>query len=132
MYRDVHRICSSWNTRAKNPKDSWAETNDFRIAVDAINKEMHGAADFQKEHPARCLIVRYENIFGPGALDTASAILDWLELKHHPLFFAAVEKNRVIATRISGKPMLEHEGQQEYIREHIDWSVIERIEAVAV
>lgn len=132
MYRDIHRICSSWNTRAKNPKDRWSENNDFRIAVGAINKEMQCAADFQEEHPARCLIVRYENIFGPGAPDTAAAILDWLELKHAPQLFAAVQKNRAVASRISDKPMLEYDGQREYIQQHIDWSVIERIEAIAV
>ena len=132
VYRDVYRVCSSWNARAQNPEDSWPEDKNFKTAVQAINLELRRAADLQSQHPERCLIVRNENIFGPDGLDTLAAILDWLELRRHPKLTAAAQQKIEMAEKIRNKPLLEYDGQSEYVQQNIDWSVIKRVEAVCV
>jgi hypothetical protein len=132
VYRDVYRVCSSWNKRAQDPEDHWPATKNFKVAVDAINLELSRAANFQSEHPGRCLIIRNENIFGPDGLDTLAALLDWLELRRHPSITLALKKKMEIAERLKDKPLLEYDGQRDYIQQNIDWSVIGRIEAVAL
>ena len=132
MYRNIHRICSSWNVRAERKGDSWSPTNDFRVAVDAVNKELRSAVNLHKEQPSRFLIARYENVFSSTSLDTMGKILDWLEVKPHPQLAMAIEKNMKIAERIKNKPLLEYDGQREYIQQNIDWPVIERVESIAV
>jgi hypothetical protein len=132
MYRDVNRICSSWNHRAQNSKDHWAENNNFKIAVGAINKELGAAVQYQKKFPDRCLIVRYESIFGSGGVEAMRRILDWLDLAHSPHLIKAVQGNLLKAENIRSKPLLELEGQREFIQTEINWSVINQAEAVAI
>jgi hypothetical protein len=132
MYRDVNRICSSWNQRALNSQDHWAEKNDFRVAVTAINTELSAAVRFQRKFPHRCLIVRYENIFGSAAVETMQRILDWLGLPHSPHLLKAVQTNLTKAEIIRAKPLLELEGQRQFIRSEINWSVIQQVETVAI
>jgi sulfotransferase family protein len=132
MYRDVNRICSSWNQRAQNSKDRWAEENNFTKAVGAINRELGAAVQLQKTSPDRCLIVRYENIFGSAAIETMGRILDWLGLAHSPHLMKAVQGNLVKAEQIRSKPLLELDGQQEFIQAEINWSVINEAEAAAI
>lgn len=132
MYRDVTRICSSWNQRAQDTRDHWAEHNNFTNAVGAINRELGAAVRYQKKNQSRCLIVRYENIFGPGAVDTMKSVLDWLDLPHSPHLMKAVQANLVKAEKIRAKPLVELEGQREFIRNEIDWAVIDQVENLAI
>jgi len=132
LYRDIYRVCSSWNQRAQDPNDRWGAHQDFTAAVKAVNRELSSAVDLRQRQPARCLIVRYENIFGPNALSTMSTIVGWLKVGPHPRFMKAVELNREEAMRLREKPLLEHEGQREFIKKHIDWAVTEKAEALAV
>jgi hypothetical protein len=132
LYRNVERVCSSWNQRARNPNDSWKSDQDFTAAVRAINKELRRAVRLREKQPGRCLIVRYENIFGPNGLDTMGAIVNWLKIEPHPQLMKALEMNRLKATQVERKPLLELAGQHDFIKEHIDWAVIEQAEAVAV
>lgn len=132
MHRDVYRICSSWNVRASNPNDRWAPTNDFRVAVDAINNEMGRALSLHLAEPERCLFVRYENIFGPNAPSSMSQILEWLKLPSHPRLMAVVEKNMAVAAKLTEKSLLEVRGQREFIEKRIEWPVIREIDRLAV
>ena len=132
MYRDVHRVCSSWNRRAEDVNDNWPATNNFKVAVEAINSELRAAVAFCKDEPARCLIVRYENLFGPNGINALEKILDWLKIRHHPRIMDAIDANQSTATQIQSKELLELEGQREFIADHIDWGIIRQAEALAV
>ena len=37
MLRDINGVASSWNARARNPKDKWPSKRDFRAAVEKWN-----------------------------------------------------------------------------------------------
>lgn len=132
LYRNVYRICSSWNVRAKNPNDHWPEKNDFRVAVDAINKEMALAAVLQRKQPQRYLIVRYENVFGENGHATVARTLDWLKLKEHPRVMKAFANSRKIAAKVEEKPLVELDDQREFVDRNINWSVVKQVEAVAI
>ena len=132
MYRDVNRICSSWNRRAQDSKDHWPEHNNFRVAVGAINKELGAAVDFQRKSPDRILFVRYESIFGLDAVSKMRKVLDWLELPHATPLLEAVETNISRAEIISSKSLLELQGQREFIRSQMNWSVIQQVETLAI
>jgi hypothetical protein len=132
MCRDVHRVCSSWNRRAEDVNDHWPATNNFKVAVESINYELRAAVAFCKEEPARCLIVRYENLFGPDGSIALGKILDWLKVRHHPRIIDAISANQSTASQIRDKQLLELEGQREFIQNNIDWGIVRQAEALAV
>jgi hypothetical protein len=132
MYRDVNRVCGSWNRRALDDRDAWDVENDFRMAVSVINDELTRALRFHRRRPDRCLIVRYENIFGEAGRETLSKILDWLGLPFDEQMAKALEDNREKASKVQSKPLLELDGQREFVKAGIDWEVIKEVEMVAI
>ena len=133
MYRDIHRVCASWNRRALDEKDNWLLENDFRKAVEVINDELSKALQFHKKSPDRCLLVRYENVFGEAGQASMTKILDWLGLKADPSLLKALQVNNDrITPKIMDKPLLELEGQRDFVLAGIEWETVREIEALAV
>ncbi len=133
MYRNIERVCASWNRRALDEKDAWNTENDFRKAVEVINDELRRTLKFSRTNPDRCMVVRYENIFGESGKETMGSILSWLDLPVDERVLKALHLNEVrVVPNIKSKPLLELEGQRDFVLSNIDWAVIREIDSLAV
>ncbi|QNM81800.1 sulfotransferase [Sphingomonas sabuli] len=131
MLRDIGPVASSWNVRAAKETDSWAEENDYRVAVDHWNEANRLALDYADTLGERMLLIDYETFFS-GAEGYVDVLLGFLGLRHERRF------DRTYGARvarycdiISQKPSLVLEGQEEYLAQKADRAAYERLLGMA-
>jgi len=132
IYRDVERVCSSWNARAENPRDAWPEKNDYRMAVRWMN------ADFRRIHalatgkPKKFILVNYDELFGENGGVLLAALLRQLGLTPHPHIARYLQKNIETYRSLSLKPLHLNDGHRKFIQANVDWAMVGKIKEISL
>lgn len=131
MLRDIEPVASSWNQRAAKEGDSWAEENDYRVAVEHWNSANALALEHVEKLGDRLMLIDYEAFFS-GSEGYAEDLLAFLGLKRPPRFETAyaraVERYRDV---ISKKPPLVLDGQEEFLDREADRKSYSRLLDIA-
>lgn len=132
IYRDVERVCSSWNERAKNPRDKWPEENDYRVAVHRINVDFRRILALASKKPAKFIVVNYEELFGEDGEALLTALLHRLGLTPHPQIARYLQRNADKYRSLQAKPLNLGDEQRKFIQAAMDWTALRRIREISL
>ena len=132
IYRDVERVCSSWNARARNPRGAWPKENDYRVAVHRMNVEFRRIHALASRQPAKVIIVNYEELFGESGEALLAALLRQLGLAPHPKISRYLQTNAGKYRSLQAKPLKLDDGQREFIQARMDWATLEKIKEISL
>ncbi|MCF8468318.1 MAG: sulfotransferase [Sneathiella sp.] len=127
IFRDIDRMCSSWNVRARKEGDAWPKKNDFRQAVKSYNHLLALALHYNEQNSRRYILVSYEKLFGPDGGECLTNLLASLGMKPHPAIVSYLNDNIENFQAISNKPLLDLIGQKKFIQEHVNWENVEKL-----
>ncbi len=130
IYRDVERVCSSWNARAENPRDEWPEMNDFRAAVKLMNRDFRSIHSLATRRPRKFILVNYDELFGENGDLLLTALLRQLGLIPHPETSRYLQRNLDTYRLLRSKPLNLDDDQREYIQANMDWKVVNEIRSI--
>ena len=128
IVRNPYRVASSWNVRAKKPKDKWPLENDYSVSVkhwnDANRRTLNALKKGYKIH-----IVEYEKLYDSSVnipyikniLQTIDLELDDKILKEYEAQISEFNK------KIKDKPLDLDEKQKKYIDENIDMNIFQKL-----
>jgi sulfotransferase family protein len=132
IFRDVARVCSSWNARAANPDDSWPEENDYRAAVRRMNRDFRGIVTLASSEPGKFLVVNYDELFGENGYSVLVALLRQLGLAAHPHVTEYLRQNVETYRTLHAKPLRLDASQMAFIEGELDWPLVARLKEIAL
>ncbi len=132
IFRDIERMCSSWNVRAQRPADSWPAENDFRQAVSNYNFNVANALQHHRTDAERFLLVSYEKLFGRDGQACLTDLLARLDLDPAPVILDYLAANQQNYREINKKPLLELAGQNDFIQKNLNWRDVGELAARSI
>lgn len=132
IYRDIERVCSSWNVRAHDEGDQWPVENDYRVAVQRINTEFRRVLPLATAKPKKFILVNYEQLFGEQGQIVLTALLDRLGLRPHPAITNYLQQNLETYRSLQTKPLQLDDEQRRFIQTEFDWDSFRKLMELAV
>lgn len=132
IFRDIHRVCSSWNVRAMNEGGAWPRENDYRVAVPTVNKLAELALTLREKNPDHFTLVNYERLFGSGDTAILTRLLGRLDLQITPQLESAMTANSVQYAEIQAKQLITDAEQADYIEKTLDKSLMAEIDKYSI
>jgi hypothetical protein len=126
--RPIAAIAASWDRRAADPADHWPQKNDFKVAVREWNRGNAAALHWRVREPDRFLVMRYDNVFGPGRGDL-TGLFGWLEIEEKPDF------RRLYRALLEQRPSREPEEniiRDAYVAEKADHACFAELESLSI
>lgn len=125
IVREPYRVASSWNVRAKKPKDKWPLENDYSVSVKHWNDaNMRTIKAMKKGY--NIIVVEYEKLYNNQRDDNyLESILKRLNLGLDEGILKEYDKQiNEYNKKIKDKPLDLDEEQKAFIDEHIDRSLL--------
>ena len=118
IYRDIFRVSSSFNVRAKKPNDQWPLENDYRLAVKLWNEALDKILKYLSSDQENSLFfVCYEDIFS-GDKEMLNNIFNFVNLD----ISDSVKKkySEIVSTwrRISQRPLSLTKDEIDYVNKN--------------